>query len=66
MDNDSAMLHAKWVTTQDADRFQELLNAETEDGQYNVLIELLSLAADQPEKQRFTLTSMHDQSETRA
>jgi hypothetical protein len=51
MSDEAAMLHAKWVTAQDSRRFQELLNAETEDGQYNILIALLSrTAADKPKK----------------
>jgi hypothetical protein len=64
MSNDSAMLHANWVAAQDTDRFQKLLNAETEDGQYNVLTALLSRAGEKLEKERFTLTVVHGQTET--
>jgi len=64
MRNDSAMLHANWIAAQDTDRFQKLLNAETEDGQYNVLTALLSRAGEKLEKERFTLTVVHGQTET--
>jgi hypothetical protein len=37
-----AELHAKWVATQNIDRFQQLLDAETEDGKYRLLAQLLS------------------------
>jgi hypothetical protein len=50
MKNDSAMLHAKWIIAQGTDRFRDLLNVETEDGQYNILIALLSGTAEQPQK----------------
>jgi hypothetical protein len=42
----SVELHAKWVAAQDIGRFQELLNAETEDGKYKVLAQLLSYELD--------------------
>ena len=33
---------ADWVATQDIGHFQEKLNAETEDGKYKILAQLLS------------------------
>jgi hypothetical protein len=33
---------ASWVARQDDDHFQERLNAETEDGKYEILAHLLS------------------------
>jgi hypothetical protein len=35
-------LWADWVATQDDGHFQERLNAETEDGKYQILAQLLS------------------------
>ena len=35
-------LWADWVATQDMDRLQERLNAETEDGKFKILAQLLS------------------------
>jgi len=35
-------LWADWVATQDMGNFQERLNAETEDGKYKILAQLLS------------------------
>jgi hypothetical protein len=46
-DGDSAELHAKWATALDIGRFQELLNAETEDGKYKILAQLLSYEFEQ-------------------
>ena len=36
-------LQAHWVAAQNIDRFQDLLDAETEDGKYKILARLLSL-----------------------
>jgi len=47
-----AELHAKWVASQNIVRFQSLLNAETEDGKYNLLAQLLSHELTQPKKAR--------------
>lgn len=35
-------LWADWVATQDSNDFQEKLSAETEDGRYRILAQLLS------------------------
>jgi hypothetical protein len=40
---DSVELHAQWVAAQDISRFQELLNAEAEDGKYKILAQLLHM-----------------------
>ena len=37
-----AELHANWVASQDIARFQSLLNAESDDGKYILLAQLLS------------------------
>ena len=41
---------ADWVATQDMDNFQERLNAETEDGKYEILAQLLSRRLEQLKK----------------
>jgi hypothetical protein len=46
-------LHAKWVAAQDISRFQELLSAETEDGKYKILAQLLSHELKQLSRVRF-------------
>jgi hypothetical protein len=45
-----AELHAKWVASQDIARFQSLLNAETDDGKYILLAQLLSHELEQLKK----------------
>jgi len=41
---------ADWVATQDVGHFQERLNAETEDGKYEILAQLLSRRLEQLKK----------------
>jgi hypothetical protein len=41
-DEDLAEFYAKWVAAQNIGRFQELLNAETEDGKYKILAQVLN------------------------
>jgi len=45
---------ADWVVTQDIGHFQELLNAETEDGQYKILAHLLAHEMEQLKQRRFS------------
>jgi hypothetical protein len=43
---DSVELHAKWVAAKNIGRLQELLGAETADGKYKILAQLLSYELD--------------------
>lgn len=49
-DRDYTELRARWVAAQDIGRFQELLNAETDDGKYRILAQLLSYEMEQLQK----------------
>ena len=42
MNKTKEQIWADWVATQDRGHFQERLNAETEDGKYKILAQLLS------------------------
>ena len=42
MNKTTDQVWADWVATQDVGHFQEMLNAETEDGKYKILAQLLS------------------------
>lgn len=60
-DEDSAEFYAKWVAAQNIGRFQELLNAETEDGKYKILAQVLNTSATFLALRRFpTLDQFHD------
>lgn len=50
MDRDCTESRARWVAAQDIGRFQELLNAETDDGKYRILAQLLSHEMEQLQK----------------
>jgi hypothetical protein len=54
MDKVSAELHAKLVAAQNGGHFQELLNAETEDGKYEILAQLLLHEMEQLKERRFS------------
>jgi hypothetical protein len=47
---DPAELHAKWVAAENIGRFRELLDAETEDGKFKILAQLLSYELEQLKK----------------
>jgi len=51
-DGNSAELLAKWVAAENAVRFRELLNAETEEGKYKILAQLLSYEIEQLKERR--------------
>jgi hypothetical protein len=49
-DGDPAELYAKWMAAENIGRFRELLDAETEDGKFKILAQLLSYELEQLKK----------------
>jgi hypothetical protein len=54
MDKALAELQAKLVAAQKSGRFEELLDAETEDGRYKILAQLLSYEMEELKERRFS------------
>jgi hypothetical protein len=52
MKETASQLHAKWVAAQNIGRFPQLLDAETEDGKYKILAQLLSHELEQLKNHR--------------